>query len=104
MIVMRVGDVGEGDGDSVLLHGCDITERLSGGNSAEAGEAVVAMAIGDDVAIDIGQRATGADYGRDEGVSKQSHESLIATLFLGQDVGFTSVSGRADWIAGGAVN
>ncbi len=69
--VVRIGDVGVGDRDAALLHGGHVGERHRGGHPVEAGEARIAVGIGDRLAGEVGQRAAGADQRRHPFVPKR---------------------------------
>ena len=82
MVVMHVGEVRIGDRYAVFLHGCHIGKRNRGRHTIEAGEALIALRILDDVAVQIGHRTVRADLWRDILIAEQSLVAAIAAGFI----------------------
>ena len=88
----------------MFLHRGNIGKRDSGRHAIKAGEANVTGGILDHVPVEIGQRAIRTDLRSGVFVSKEAHKAVIATRFLGQQIGPSAVCGRAECVCLRAVN
>ena len=102
VIVVRVGDVRVGDGNATLLHGRDVAERHRRAHAVEAGKADVAFAVGDDVAVEIGERRR-RERGRDVLVAEERAEAVIPARLVGQKIVARVIAG-AGRRTGGAMH
>ena len=86
VVVMGVGDVRVRHRHAVLLHLGDVAQRHGRGHRVEAGEAGVAGAVGDRVAVEVEHRSVGADHRVGVGRAEQALEALVAARLVGQQV------------------
>lgn len=96
MTVMRVRDVGVGDGHAVLLHRGGVRKRLGGGDAAKAWESC------DGVAEKIVQAAR-SDYRHNVFVTVEGVEADVTAGLVRQGIGLVVTSG-AHGIIGSAVD
>ena len=96
VVVMRIRDVGVGDGDAVLLHGCNVGKRNLRRHSIEAGEADAMLGILDYVSVEIGHRTAGADLRCHVLVSEQTRVARVPARLVRQVVRLAAVGGRAE--------
>ena len=93
-------EIGGGDRDAVLLHGCHISEGHGRGRPIEARESRVGCPVGRDVGdhvpVQVAHRETRADLRSDVLVPEQAVEAEIPAWFGWQPVGYPAVRGGAE--------
>src|SRR5579884_753546 len=104
MGIVRVRDVGVGDGYAVFLHGRDIGERNGCGHTIKAWEANIAMRVLNDIAEKVCHRAIGTDLWRNIFIAIECLVAVVTARLAWQDIGLRIAGVRAYRIIEGAVN
>jgi hypothetical protein len=85
-VIVRVGNFEIDDRHTGLEHGQGITQRLRRPRVEEIGESGVIELVGNDIAVQIQDRAAGRDYRLNVDVAEQSLETGVSIGFIRQRV------------------
>src|SRR5258708_4349015 len=94
-VMYNVGEVAVDGRDARLEHGRDVAERLRCRRVEQVGEAGIAMAVLDHVAVEILDRAARRNRRLHVLVAEQGVEADIAARLVGEHIGLAGGAGRA---------